>query len=51
MENGTFGGEVLFGNLQNGVLAPGALSDLVPAEKQEQYSAYVQQMIDGTFMQ
>ena len=51
VENGTFGGEVLFGNLQNGVLAPGALSDLVPAEKQEQYSAYVQQMIDGTFMQ
>lgn len=51
VENGTFGGEVLFGNLQNGVLSPGALSDLVPAEKQEQYNAYIQQMIDGTFMQ
>ena len=50
IEEGTFGGETLYGNLQNGVLSAGALSDLVPAEAQEQYAAYIQQMVDGTFM-
>ncbi len=51
VEDGSFGGETLFGNLQNGVLSPGALSSLVPAEKQTQYAEYIQQMTDGTFMQ
>ena len=37
--------------LQNGVLSAGALSDLVPAEVQDQYNAYLQEMQDGTFMQ
>ena len=49
--NGTFGGEVIYGTLQNGVLSAGALSDLVPAEVQDQYNAYLQEMQDGTFMQ
>ena len=51
VEEGTFGGEVLYGDLQNGVLSAGALNDLIPAEKQEQYNAYIQQIIDGTVMQ
>ena len=50
VEEGTFGGEVLYGNLQNGVLSTGALSDLVPAEAQEKYQAYIEQMVAGTFM-
>lgn len=50
VEDGTFGGEVIYGTLQNGALSAGAVSDLVPAEKQEQYQTYIQQMIDGTFM-
>ena len=45
------GGEVIYGTLQNGVLSAGALSDLVPAEIQEQYLAYIDQMTQGTFMQ
>ena len=49
--NGSFGGEVIYGTLQNGVLSAGALSDLVPAEVQDQYNAYLQEMQDGTFMQ
>ncbi len=50
VEEGTFGGEVMYGDLQNGVLSAGKLSDLVPAEKQELYNGYIQAMIDGTFM-
>lgn len=50
VEDGTFGGEVLYGNLQNGVLSTGALNDLIPAEIQEKYQAYIQEMVDGTFM-
>ena len=51
VQNGTFGGEVIYGTMQNGSLSAGAVSDLVPAEKQDLYQEYVQQMIDGTFMQ
>lgn len=51
VEAGTFGGEVIYGTLQNGALSAGAISELVPAEVQEKYNAYLQQMIDGTFMQ
>lgn len=50
VEEGTFGGDVLYGDLQNKVLSIGALSDLVPAESQNKYLAYIQQMVDGTFM-
>lgn len=51
VEDGTFGGEVLYGDLQNGVLSAGALNtELIPAELQEKYNAYIQQIIDGTFM-
>lgn len=51
VQNGTFGGEVIYGTMQNGVLSAGGLSDLVPAEVQDQYLAYIDQMVEGTFMQ
>ena len=44
-------GETLYGTLQNNTLSAGALSDLVPADVQEKYLAYIDQMIAGTFMQ
>ena len=37
--------------LQNGALSAGALSDLVPADVQEKYQGYLDQMVDGSFMQ
>ena len=46
----TFGGEVLYGTLQNGTLSAGALSDLVPADVQEKYLGYIEQMKADTFM-
>ena len=49
--DGTFGGATLYGTLQNTTLSAGALSDLVPADVQEKYLAYIDQMIAGTFMQ
>lgn len=39
VEDGSFGGEVIYGTLQNGALSAGALSDLVPADVQEKYRA------------
>ena len=48
--DGTFGGEVLYGTLENGVLSAGALNDIIPAEVQEQYLAYIEEMKAGTFM-
>ena len=51
MEDGSFGGKVIYGTLQNGALSAGALSDLVPADVQEKYQGYLDQMMDGTFMQ
>ena len=51
VENGVLGGDVIYGTMENGALYAGAISDLVPAEIQEQYLAYVDQMIAGTFMQ
>lgn len=50
VEAGTFGGETIYGTLQNGTLSAGAISDLVPAEVQEKYQGFLQQMYDGTFM-
>ena len=51
VETGTFGGETIFGTMQNGVLSAGKLSDLVPADVQEKYNSYIAQVMDGTFMQ
>ena len=50
VEAGTFGGEVLYGTLQNGTLSTGALSDLVPADVQEKYLGYIEEMKADTFM-
>ena len=48
---GTFGGNTIFGTLENGALSAGAINtELVPAEKVEKYNAYLQQMMDGTFL-
>lgn len=51
VENGTFGGETIFGAMQNGVLSCGKLSDLVSADVQEKCNGYIAQVMDGTFMQ
>ena len=51
VEAGTFGGETVYGSLQNDGLSAGAISDLVPEDIQAKYAEYLQQMIDGTFMQ
>ncbi len=50
VEDGTFGGAVLYGTLENGVLSAGALNDIIPADIQEKYLAYIDEMIAGTFM-
>ena len=50
VEEGTFGGETVFGSLQNGGLSAGAISDIVPKDVQDKYLEYLQQMIDETFM-
>lgn len=42
---------VCAGTMANGALSAGAISDLVPADIQEQYLAYIDQMVAGTFMQ
>ena len=51
VEAGNFGGDTVYGTLENGTLSAGKLSDKVPADVQEKYNAYLQQMMDGTFMQ
>mgnify|MGYP002564558412 FL=1 len=48
VQDGNFGGETIFGTLQNNTLSAGKISELVPAEVQEKYNAYLQQMIDGS---
>ena len=48
--DGTFGGVTLYGTLQNGTLSAGALSDLVPADVQEKYLSYIDEMKNDTFM-
>lgn len=50
VEDGSFGGEVIYGTLQNGVLSAGRLSDLVPADAAAAYQEYIAQMIADTFM-
>ena len=48
--NGTFGGEVIYGSMQNGALSAGKLSDLVPEDVQAKYLEYIEQMKADTFM-
>lgn len=50
VENGSLGGEVIYGTLQNRTLSAGHLSELVGPEVEEKYREYLQQMEDGTFM-
>ncbi|MDO4977638.1 MAG: BMP family protein [Eubacteriales bacterium] len=50
VEDGTFGGEVVYGSLQNGALSAGAVADIVPEEIATKYADYLQQMMDETFM-
>ncbi len=50
IEEDKFGGEVIYGTMQNGVLSPGKMSELVPKEIQEKYNQYVDQMNKDTFM-
>ena len=51
VEEGSFGGETLYGTLQNGVLSAGELNkDIVPEDVQSAYAGYIQQMVDETFM-
>ena len=50
VEAGSFGGETLYGSLQNGALSAGAISDLVPKDIQDKYQAYLDQMVSDTFM-
>ena len=50
VQDGNFGGETIYGTLQNNTLSAGKISELVPAEIVDKYNAYLQQMMDGTFM-
>ena len=50
VEDGSFGGEVIYGTLQNGVLSAGQISNLVPADIAAAYHEYISQMIADTFM-
>lgn len=50
VQNGIFGGETLYGTLQNGALSASKLAELVPAEIQTKYLAYIDEMVAGTFM-
>ena len=45
VEAGTFGGNTVYGTLENNTLSAGAINtDLVPAEIVEKYNAYLEQM-------
>lgn len=50
VQDGNFGGETLYGTLQNGALSAGELADLVPSDIQTKYLAYIDEMVAGTFM-
>ena len=50
VEDGSFGGEVIYGTLQNGVLSAGRISDIVPADAAAAYQEYIMQMIADKFM-
>ncbi|MDO5111385.1 MAG: BMP family protein [Clostridia bacterium] len=50
VEAGTFGNKVVYGTLENGCLSAGAINtDLVPAEAQEAYLAFVESVKSGEF--
>lgn len=51
VQSGSFGGDTIYGTLDNGVLSVGKFSDLVPQEIQDKYLGYIDQMAKGTFMQ
>ena len=52
VEAGTFGGNTVYGTLENGGLSAGAINtELVPADKVEKYNADLEQMKAGSFMQ
>ncbi|MBQ0060088.1 MAG: BMP family protein [Lachnospiraceae bacterium] len=48
--DGTFKAEVTYGDLENGVLSIGALSDSLSKDVQDKYLAYIEEMKNGTFM-
>ena len=50
VEDGSFGGEVIYGTLQNGVLSAGRISNIVPTDVAAAYQEYITQMIADTFM-
>jgi len=50
VEDGTFGGETIYGTLQNGVLSAGKMNDLIPSDMQKKYTDYIAQMTSDTFM-
>jgi basic membrane protein A len=50
VEDGKFGGETVYGTLQNGVLSAGKMSDLIPKDVQTKYLGYIDQMSKDTFM-
>ena len=51
VEAGTFGGNTVYGTLENGALSAGAINtELVSAEIVEKYNGYLDQMKAGTFM-
>lgn len=50
IQDGTFGGETIFGTIQNGALSAGKLSDLVPDDVQTKYQEYLDQIANETFM-
>ena len=50
VEEGRFGGEVIYGTLQNGTLSAGKISDLVPEDVKAKYEEYLEQMKNDTFM-
>lgn len=50
VEEGSFGGEVIYGTLQNGVLSAGRISNIVPTDVAVAYREYIAQMTADTFM-
>ena len=50
VEDGSFGGEVIYGTMQNGVLSAGRISDIVPADTASAYQEYITKMIADKFM-
>ena len=45
-----FGGEVLYGDLQNGVVSVGKLNDILPDDVKSKYQTYIDQIKTGNFM-